>query len=178
MLQRPRQLLVSRDSRDPRRPHPRLRAAELLATLRGHGVEFVVIGGFALAPHGYVRATIDLDIVPDPDPANLARLAAALRDLDATVELGDLDADELGIEPDAEGLAAGGNWGLTTRFGRLDVMQDVPGLRSWRQLRTNAVAVNDVLYAGYDELISMKVASGRPEDRRDVGALEAGRRED
>jgi hypothetical protein len=49
-------------------------------------------------------------------------------------------------------------------------------LRSWRQLRVNAVAVNGVLYAGYDDLISMKVASGRPEDRRDVGALEAARR--
>ena len=71
---------------------------------------------------------------------------------------------------------AGGNWGLATRFGRLHVMQDVPGLRSWLQLRENAVAVNDVLYAGYGELISMKVATGRPEDRRDVGALEAARR--
>jgi hypothetical protein len=171
---------VSRHSDEPGggaggRPRLRLRAAELLATLRAHDVEFVVIGAFALAPHGYVRATTDLDIVPDPERENLVRLASALRDLEAAVDLGDLDADELDIKPDAEGLGAGGNWGLGTRFGRLDVMQDVPGLRSWRQLRENAVAVNDVLYAGYEELISMKVASGRPEDRRDIGALEAGR---
>jgi hypothetical protein len=165
---------------DAGEPGPRrlpLRAADLLDTLRAHGVEFVVIGGFALAPHGYVRATTDLDVVPDPEPANLGRLAAALRDLRATVDPADLGADELGLVPDEHGLAGGRNWCLATRFGRLDVMQQVPGRRSWRQLRANAVAVNDVLYAGYDELISMKVASGRPEDLRDVGALEAGRRE-
>ena len=165
-----------RDSGETGRPRLPLRAAELLATLHAHDVEFVVIGAFALAAHGYVRATADLDIVPDPAPANLARLAAALHDLEAAVDLGDLEADELGLDLGAEGLAAGGNWGLATRFGRLDVMQDVPGLHSWRRLRTNAVVVNDVLYGGYDELISMKVASGRPEDRRDIGALEASRR--
>jgi hypothetical protein len=38
------------------------------------------------------------------------------------------------------------------------------------------VLVGGVLYAGYEELISMKVASGREEDLRDVGALEAARR--
>jgi hypothetical protein len=154
----------------------RLRPRELLATLRRHDVDFVVIGAFALAPHGYVRATADLDIVPDPEPANLRRLAAALRELDATVDLGDIDAAELGLAPDEEGLSAGGNWGLATKHGRLDVMHDVPGLRSWDRLRAGAIEVDGIRYAGYDELVSMKVASGREEDLRDVGALEAGRR--
>jgi len=34
---------------------------------------FVVIGGVAVAAHGYVRGTADLDLVPDPDPENLKR---------------------------------------------------------------------------------------------------------
>jgi hypothetical protein len=38
-------------------------------------VRFVIIGGIAVAVHGYMRATKDLDIAPDPDRANLARLA-------------------------------------------------------------------------------------------------------
>lgn len=174
---------MTRDSSEedgrPRAGAPQaLRPRELLATLGDHDVEFVVIGGLALAPHGYIRATKDLDIVPDPQPANLSRLASALLTLDARVDLGDLGADELGIAPDEEGLAFGGNWCLATRYGRLDVMQDVAGLRSWAQLRAGAVEVNGVLYAGYDELISMKVAAGREEDLRDVGALEAARRGD
>ena len=152
-----------------------LRPRELLGRLHDHGVEFDVIGGFALAPHGYVRATKDLDIVPEPSPGNLARLAAALRDLDARVDLGDLGNEELGPISDEQGLRAGGNWALLTRLGRLDVMQDVPGLRDYAQLREGAVDVNGTRYAGYDELISMKVASGRVEDLRDIGALESAR---
>ena len=153
----------------------RLRPAQLLGILREHAVDFVIIGGYSLAAHGYVRATKDLDIVPDPDPNNLARLATALRALDARVDDGDLDPAEPGTEPDGNGLRAGGNWVLHTRFGRLDVMQDVPGLRSYEQLRSGAMTVGGVLYAGYDELISMKAASGRDEDLRDIAALEAAR---
>ena len=153
-----------------------LRPAQLLAELHRHDVAFVIIGGYSLAAHGYVRATKDVDIVPDPSPDNLARLASALRELDARVDIGDLDAAELGVAPDDEGLAVGGNWVLQTRYGRLDVMQDVPGLRSYQQLHAGAIDVDGNLYAGYAELISMKVASGREEDLRDIAALEAARR--
>jgi len=138
-------------------------------------VEFVVIGGFALAAHGYIRATKDLDIVPGPAEANLDRLASALRDLDATVDLGDIDTRELGLAPDEAGLRGGRNWALQTRLGRLDVIAAVPGLRDNEQLRAGAIELDGVLYAGYDELIAMKVASGREEDLRDIGALEAAR---
>jgi hypothetical protein len=153
-----------------------LRPAQLLAELRRHGVGFVIIGGYSLAAHGYVRATKDVDIVPEPTAENLARLATALRALDARADIGDLDAAELGIAPDEDGLSAGGNWVLETSFGRLDVMQDVPGLRSYAELRAGAVDIDGYLYAGYDELIRMKVASGREEDLRDIAALEAARR--
>jgi hypothetical protein len=156
--------------------HVPLSPRQLLGALADHAVEFVVIGGFALAPHGYVRATKDLDIVPSPEPRNLDRLAGALRRLDARVDLGDLSTRELEGEPDETGLRAGGNWVLLTRYGRLDVMQEVPGLRDYGQLRAGAIEVDGVLYAGYDELISMKAASARDEDLRDIGALEAARR--
>lgn len=154
----------------------KLNPKELLGVLKAHRVEFVIIGGFSLAAHGYVRATKDLDIVPEPGSANLTRLAAALRDLEAEVDLGDVAADELGMQPDESGLRAGGNWALQTRHGRLDVMQDVPGLRDYDELRAGAVMVSGALYAGYEELIAMKSASGRDEDLRDIGALEAARR--
>lgn len=156
-------------------PRTALRAAELLAILASHEVEFVVIGGLALAPHGYVRGTKDLDIVPAPEHANLRRLAEALREIEATVDPGDIAADELGIAPDDEGLSHGGNWVLHTRLGRLDVLQEVSGLRSYAQLRAGAIEVDGTLYAGFDELISMKAAAGRPEDLRDIGALHAAR---
>lgn len=158
-----------------------LKPEELVSALQEHGVEFVVIGGFSLAAHGVVRATKDIDIVPDPSEANLARLAVALKDLGAEVDFGDLDPSELGIELDVEGLSHGGNWVLHTRFGRLDVMQDVPGVRGYGQLRATAVESEwpgvpaPVLFAGYESLIAMKAAAGRDQDLIDIAALDAAR---
>jgi len=63
---------------------------ELLAPLSDGGVEFVLIGGLAVGAHGFPRATKDVDIVPAPDDANLHRLAAVLRKLDAA-HFGDFD---------------------------------------------------------------------------------------
>ena len=151
-----------------------LRIRELLAALAARAVEFVVIGGLALPANGYVRATKDLDIVPAPDPANLRRLAAALRDVEAEVDLGDLGG-ELGIEPDADGLALGGNWELQTAFGRLDVLQDVAGMRSYSRLRDGAIEDAGVFYAGYEDLIAMKAAAGRPQDLIDIAELQRAR---
>jgi transcriptional regulator with XRE-family HTH domain len=158
-------------------PITRLNPAELLKALQQNDVSFVVIGGFSLAAHGVVRATKDVDIVPDPSAANVRRLARTLRSIDAEVDLGGLAQKDLGHEPDEEGLAIGGNWVLQTKHGRLDVMQDVPGLRSWQHLRSTAVDVGGVLYAGYEELISMKSASARDEDLTDIAKLRAARSE-
>jgi hypothetical protein len=156
-----------------------LDAEALLGALVDHDVAFVVIGGLSLAAHGFVRATKDLDIVPDPDPANLSRLAHALRDLRAEVLVAaDFDPRELGIQPDEDGLALGGNWVLRTRFGRLDVMQDVPGIRGYAQLAAGAVAftlhgTGPLRFAGRDEVVAMKTAAGRPQDLVDLQRLEA-----
>jgi hypothetical protein len=49
---------------------------ELMEALVADEVRFILIGGLAVGVHGVVRATRDMDIVPDPDPANLERLAA------------------------------------------------------------------------------------------------------
>jgi hypothetical protein len=43
---------------------PALQIEPLLAVLATHGVEFVIIGGFALSAHGVVRGTKDIDIMP------------------------------------------------------------------------------------------------------------------
>src|ERR1019366_3039741 len=120
----------------------------MLVVLGDHRVAFVIIGGFALSAHGVVRGTKDIDIVPDPGPEHLKRLATALRALTAEVMLADdFDPTELGLAPDEAGLRLGGNWVLRTRWGRLDVMQDVPGAKTYTALRAGAVR-RDVPGAG------------------------------
>ncbi len=161
---------------------PVLQAVQLLRVLAEHRADFVIIGGFALSAHGVIRGTKDIDIVPDPRSANIRRLACALRALDAEVMLAeDFDPSELGLAPDEDGLSLGGNWVLRTTLGRLDVMQDVAGVRSYDSLREAAVEreVPDAgrfWFSGLDDLIAMKVAAGRPQDELDVTSLQRARR--
>lgn len=165
-----------------RRGAPPLRPLELLATLREHNVAFIVIGGFSLAAHGYVRATKDVDIVPQPGRANLERLLGALEALDAEhLALDDFKPEELPALTLENLVHGGGNWLLRTRLGRLDVMQYVEGLQSYGQLRAAAVEPEveelpaGVLFAGLDDLIALKRASGREQDLLDIAELERAR---
>lgn len=52
---------------------------DLLSEFASHGVEFLVIGAHALAAHGHVRATKDLDVWVRASPENAARVVEALR---------------------------------------------------------------------------------------------------
>lgn len=149
----------------------------LLRVLYDHEVEFVVIGGLAVAAHGYVRATKDLDIAPRPQRANRRRLFTALSSLEAEpLELADFAAKELPVAFSSEALDEGGNWALRTRHGRIDVMQWVAAADDYDRLSANALAVDlpgvgRILFAGFDDLVAMKAAAGRPEDRIDLDRL-------
>lgn len=66
---------------------------ELLLAFNAHDVEYLVVGAHALAAHGHVRATKDLDIWVRPDQSNAQRVIQALLDFGAP--LSDLTADDL-----------------------------------------------------------------------------------
>lgn len=165
----------------PLRPEP------LIATLVDHGVDFVIVGGYAVAAHGFARATKDIDICPDPSDDNLQRLAAALIELEATpIGLDELEG-EFDLAPDFEGLKMGGNWTLMTKHGRLDVMQAFSfegageGEGNFRDLAAHTVErtflSHRVRFCGYNDLLRMKRAAGRAQDKVDIKSLEAARGE-
>ena len=54
--------------------------SEFLQCLNARGVEFLVIGGHAVAFYGYPRATADLDVWIAVNPTNASLLTAALQD--------------------------------------------------------------------------------------------------
>ena len=66
-----------------RRPRPERDDARLLSVLLRHEVRFVVTGSTAARAHGLELAPGDLDVAPETSAINLARLAAALRELGA-----------------------------------------------------------------------------------------------
>ena len=53
---------------------------DLLAEFNAQGVEYLVVGAHALAAHGHVRATKDLDVWVRPDAENAKRVLKALKE--------------------------------------------------------------------------------------------------
>lgn len=97
------------------------RFSELLALLAAYGVEHVVVGGVAATLAGAPVVTYDLDLVPNPDPANLRRLLAALETLDATY----FDPAGRTIRPSLERLQRNRMNLFRTRLGRLDIASEI-----------------------------------------------------
>lgn len=62
----------------------------ILEALDRHGVDYVLVGGYAANLHGAVRPTRDIDVAPATTADNLTRLIAALRDLHAGVRVDEL----------------------------------------------------------------------------------------
>jgi hypothetical protein len=159
-----------------------LKPDQLVGVLLDHEIEFIIVGGFAVAAHGHPRGTRDIDICPSPDRENLRRLAAALEDLGAQpLDLEEFQG-ELDHGPDLEGLATGGNWRLATRLGQLDVMQSLNGIDGGYadldpQAEERDFLGHRVRFCSYEDLIKMKEATGRDQDLIDVRDLRAARGE-
>lgn len=153
------------------KPDPPLDAERILRALAEHDVDYVLIGGLAVQTHGHVRTTNDADLIPAPDPANLGRLAAALRALEARV----LNPGEEETSINAKMLPRATTWQFATSDGGIDVMHAVPGGRSYEELSAQSLHVQlgdlDIAVVSLDDLIQMKLARGRPIDLADVAAL-------
>jgi hypothetical protein len=146
----------------------------LVEALVAAGVRFILIGGLAVGVHGAVRATRDVDIVPDPDPRSLERLAGVLGKLDAR-QIG-VDTELLPYQPtEAAGLAAGGSFQLATVHGQLDILQESDVIPAYSTLAEDAVEIdwrgNSVRVCSLRRLREMKRAAGRPLDQLDLDAL-------
>lgn len=157
--------------------------AELFRRLHEAGVHYVVVGGFAVIAHGVQRSTKDLDICPDPNPANLARLASLLAELDARhADAGDFAQEEFPYDPtDPAQLAEGGNFRLETSLGSLDLMQWISGIRgdlAYPDLARDALTADvhgvPVTVCSHAHLVAMKRAADRPQDRADLDQLARG----
>jgi hypothetical protein len=148
---------------------------ELLVRVVQADVRFVVIGGLALGSWGVVRGTKDCDIVPDPTPENLDRLAHVVNELGGRVQLGE---SLLGSERSIAALLHSGERALiATQLGDLDVVQGLEGVLPYDELRARAIDVEmagvTIAICALEHLRSMKRAAGRPRDLVDLDDLDA-----
>jgi hypothetical protein len=138
---------------------------ELLQTFNAHDVEYLVVGAHALAAHGHVRATKDLDIWVRASPENAMRVTEALRDYGAPLK--DLTQDDLN------------RVGTVFQIGipplRIDVITSIDGVEfsdAWSDRFPTTFGDTPVSVISRRHLIQNKKASARLQDLADVEVLE------
>ncbi|VTU29049.1 nucleotidyl transferase AbiEii/AbiGii toxin family protein [Variovorax sp. PBL-E5] len=152
---------------------------DILRALGDAEVRFVLVGGFAVQLHGFVRTTLDLDLVLAMDDDNLGRFISVARKFGLEpvipVPLESL-ADSSKIEQwhREKGMLAFALREPQVGGSVVDVLvrPDVP----FDQLLARSVDVQlfdrSMKIASIDDLLTMKRVANRPKDRIDIEALE------
>jgi hypothetical protein len=153
---------------------PEFAFERILEALQRNDVRYVVIGAVAAIAQGSPLPTEDIDVTPARDMANLERLAAALRELDARLRV--LDKPEGVAFPfDPTYLAGNEIWNLTTQHGDLDLIFVPAGTEGYEDLKRDAILVDfgDVQapMASLVDVIRSKQASSRAKDHAQLPAL-------
>lgn len=134
----------------------------LLKSLKGHKVDFVVIGATAFPVYGYARATLDIDIFIRPTEINARRTLLALKEFGYDVT--DIKEEDL-----LEKKLLIRQYAVET-----DIHPFVKGMdfaTAWRNKVKAEFGDTAVYFASLKDLITMKKAAGRIKDKEDLKYL-------
>lgn len=137
---------------------------ELLESFNAHNVEYMIVGGYALAFHGAPRYTGDIDLFIKPDNENAQRVMDALDEFgfgSVGIELSDLEYEnkviQLGVPPV-----------------RIDIITSISGV-TWKDASASKVKGQygglPVYFIGLNQFIENKKSIGRKKDIADLEAL-------
>lgn len=137
--------------------------AEFIRILGRHRVRFLVIGGYAMAHHGLVRATNHVDVLIATDDRNIERVRAATREF-------------VGVEPSERALRPPrGMFRVGSPSAHVDVTTKVDGIADFDavyDLRSRGEFFGTpVGYLSLEDMLRTKRAAGRPKDIGDVAWL-------
>jgi predicted nucleotidyltransferase len=139
---------------------------DMLHALSEEKVRFILVGAYALAAHGYPRATMDIDIWVMPSPQNAEAVLRALRRFGAPLH--NLTREDLQIDGTIFQI------GVAPR--RIDIITAASGLR-FEETFQNSISVNiegiEVHIPSIDDMILNKRATGITKDLADAEALES-----
>jgi|SRR5687767_2800747 hypothetical protein len=137
---------------------------DLLAEFNARQVEFLLVGAHALAAHGHVRATRDLDIWVRPSPENANRVLEAIRAFGAPLH--DLTEKDLATP------------GVIFQIGvepiRIDVLTVIDGVQfdeAWAERMISQYGDQPVGVLSREHLMKNKLTVARTQDLADVEAL-------
>jgi hypothetical protein len=140
---------------------------DLLSSFNARGVEYLVVAAYALAAHGVVRATKDLDVWIRADSGNAERTWKALADFGAPLE---------GASP-TDFAAPGTVFQIGVPPLRIDIVTAIDGVafdEAWAAREARRFADVPIHVLSRALLIRNKKAAGRPQDVADVARLESG----
>jgi predicted nucleotidyltransferase len=137
---------------------------EFFQLLNANEVEYLIVGGYAVAYHGYPRYTKDVDVWLWIDPENAERVVKTLRDFGfESLGLGVSDFLEkdtivqLGYAPN-----------------RIDLIMGIPGVEfeeCYESRNEEEIEGVKLKFIDIENLKKAKRASGRPQDIADVENL-------
>ena len=137
---------------------------ELLELFNKHKVEYLIVGGYALAFHGAPRFTGDMDLFIRPVSKNAERILAALKEFG----LGSLDLSEDDFTTPGKVIQLG------VPPIRVDIVTSITGV-SWEEAYINKVpgqyGRTPVYFISSEDFIANKKATGRKRDAADIEAL-------
>lgn len=140
---------------------------ELLLAFNANNVEYMIVGAHALAAHGHVRATKDLDLWVRPEKSNAERVLKALSDYGAP--LSELTVDDL-IKKETI-------FQIGTSPLRIDVITDIDGVdfaEAWPDRFETSFGGVPAFVISRHHLITNKKTTARLQDLADVQKLESG----
>ena len=139
---------------------------DMLSAFNAEGVEYLVVGAYAMASYGFPRATGDLDFWIRRSPDNADRVLRALGAFGAPTD--QITHEDL-LTPD-----------IVVQFGvepnRIDILTSIDGVEfeeAYPNRSVTRLESVDVPLLGLEELIQNKRATGRPKDLADLAHLEA-----
>lgn len=138
---------------------------DLLSAFNAHGVEYLVVGAYAMAAYGRIRATGDIDVWVRPTAGNAKQVVRALNEFGAPLhDLREADLCESGVVFQI-GVAP-------IRIDILTSIEDVDFAEAWRARFNTRFADQPVAVLCEAHLIRNKRAVGRAQDLADVEWLE------
>jgi hypothetical protein len=139
---------------------------DVIAAMTDEGVEFLIVGAFALALHGAPRASGDIDLYVRPSAENSLRVFRALLAFGAPLQAHGVTADDLARPGTVYQI------GLPPR--RIDILTQISGLdfeEAWASRVEATIDGRAVNFIGRDAYIKNKLTAGRPKDLADAARL-------
>jgi predicted nucleotidyltransferase len=139
---------------------------EMLQCLSEENVKFLLVGAYALAVHGFPRATKDIDFFVWATPENAASLIRALARFGAPME---------GIS-EADFSSEGAIFQIGNSPRRIDIITTIDGIKfdhAYANRKLFSIEGLQIPVISLEDLIANKRASGRKQDLADVEKLES-----